>query len=163
MRGEDNTQPDGLSSEQLRRLVAAEASDGLALSMDLRNNPICSVSFNESIPCITVVWKRYATSMQLRFVYEAIIQMLRTHRVNKILRDDTALPTIHTEDQQWIVQNWMPRAVRAGLRVVANKISESYFGQMSTGRIHTLAPAALTLRSFDDVEQARQWLLSFHD
>src|SRR5271170_3652719 len=98
-------------SEPLRLLRARleiESSDSVKLLKDFKENPICSVRLDESVPCIVVVWKQYATSTQLRFIHESILGLLEKHRVTKILGDDTLLPTIHAEDQTWIAENWMP-------------------------------------------------------
>lgn len=44
-----------------------EARESLS---DLENNPVCSVLLDADVPCLTVVWKRQATSAQLRAVHE---------------------------------------------------------------------------------------------
>jgi hypothetical protein len=155
--GGDDRQENGALA-RLRRLVAAEASDGLQLSVDIQNNPICSVSLDETIPGITVIWKRYATSAQFRFVHEAVIDMLTRHKVEKILGDDTELPTIYTEDQGWIVQNWMPRACAAGLRAAASKQASHFFGKLAIESIQSLAPRELKIQSFDNLDDAKRWL-----
>ncbi len=64
---------------------------------------------DSEVPCITVVWKRYATSAQLRYVHEQLLCLLGGGGV-AVLGDDTQLPTIHREDQRWIAENWWPRA-----------------------------------------------------
>ena len=143
---------------RLRKLVATEASDGLMLSTNLEDNPICSVSLDETIPGITVIWKRYATSAQLRFVHEAIIDMLITHKVGKILGDDTELPTIHTDDQDWIVRNWMPRACAAGLRAAASKQTSHFFCKLATDTIQSHAPDEIRMESFENLDDAKRWL-----
>jgi hypothetical protein len=146
------------SLEQLRSRLEAESSDGLRLLENLEDNPICCVSLDRSVPCIHVVWKRYATSTQLRFIHEHLLHMLERNRVGKILRDDTDLPMIHAEDQRWIVENWMPRAQLAGLMSMATKKPNAYFGQLAVESVHSVAPAGLTIRSFADMGQAREWL-----
>jgi hypothetical protein len=108
--------------EHLRDLLKKESGDSLKLLRDVKNSPICSISFDDTVPCISVVWKQYATSTQLRFVHETILHMLGKYRVSKVLGDDTALPTIHADDQTWITRNWMPRAIAAGLKAAAGKL-----------------------------------------
>ena len=135
-----------------------ESGDGQRLVNDLRNNPICSVTVDHSVPCISVVWKRYATSTQLRFVHEKIICLLAAHHVSSIIGDDTELPTIHLDDQQWIAQDWMPRAQSAGLKAAASKRPLSYFGKMAVERVQSIAPKGLALASFETLEEARRWL-----
>lgn len=144
--------------EELRRQLKAESTDSLKLIEDLTDNPVCSVTFDASTPCVSVVWKRYATSTQLRYVHENIIRLLAKHGVSKVLGDDTALPTVHAEDQSWIVGDWMARAMAAGLRTAASKRPTAYFGQLSLDAIRAAAPKGLKLNAFDDLEEARRWL-----
>jgi hypothetical protein len=146
------------SFESLRQLVATETGEGIQLTNDLADNPICSVTLDVDVPCIAVTWKRYATSAQLRFVHESIIKLLWQHRVAKVLGDDTALPTIHREDQSWIAENWMPRAVASGFRAAANKGPMSHFARVSIENVQSKAPHELTIRSFERIDDAREWL-----
>ncbi len=97
--------------------VAADASDGRALLENLESNPICNLRFDDDIPCVYVTRKRYATSAQLYFIHEVIIEKLKSQRTSKILGDDSALSTVHSDDRNWIVNNWMPRAITTGLQV----------------------------------------------
>jgi len=146
------------SLEQLRSRLEAESGDGLRLLENLADNPICCVALDTSLPCIRVVWKRYATSTQLRFIHEHLLRLLEESRVGKILGDDTELPMIHADDQRWLVENWMPRAQSAGLTTVATKRPASYFGQLSVARVQSVAPEGLTIRMFEDMGQAQAWL-----
>ena len=105
-----------------------------------------------------MVWKQYATSTQLRFVHESMLHLLKTHRVSRLLGDDTALPTIHSEDRQWIAENWMPRAQAVGLIAAASKSPTAYFGRLAVENVQSVAPSDICLRSFEVMEDAREWL-----
>lgn len=142
----------------LRTRLASESGDSIKLLHDLKDNPICSVTLDETVPCIKVVWKQYATSTQLRFIHESLLHLIQKHRVNKILGDDTALPTIAAEDQAWIAYDWMPRAIAAGLRFAGSKNSESYFGRVSVNSIQLAVPKGVIIRSFETLEDAKRWL-----
>ncbi len=65
--------------KQLRGRLEAESNDGLKLLRNIKDNPICSLFFDDTIPCVVVTWKQYATSTQLRFIHENIIGMLEKH------------------------------------------------------------------------------------
>lgn len=146
--------------EKLRCLIEAESGDGLRLLQSLTNNPICSIFLDGNVPCITVAWKRYATSTQLRYVHESIIPLLSKYQVSNILGEDTALPTIHLEDQRWIIDDWMPRAAAAGLRAVASKRPLAYFARIAVEKIRAEVSGRVAMRCFDELEAARQWLES---
>lgn len=138
-------------------MVATESSDGLRLVENLGDNPVCTVAVDESIASIVVVWRRYATSTQLRYIHEVILEIVQRRHVRRIIGDDTALPTIHAEDQRWIVENWMPRAVAAGVRATASKSPATYFGRQAVQQVRSRS--LWEFRAFDDMHEARQWLL----
>ncbi|HTW94299.1 MAG TPA: hypothetical protein VMD30_05880 [Tepidisphaeraceae bacterium] len=145
----------------LRLRLQAESGDGLKLLSSPQDNPICAIAFDASIPAVSVVWKRYATSIQLRFIHEHILELLQRHGATKMLSDDTALESIHTEDQRWIIKEWLPRALTAGLRATASKAPNSYFARLSVANIQAEAPKSLTIRTFPTLPEARQWLQKF--
>jgi hypothetical protein len=146
------------SLEKLARFLKQESADSAALVRDIGNNPICCVSYDESIPGIFVEWRSYANSTQLRFIHERMLELLERHHASKILGDVSGLPTVHTEDQKWIIENWVPRAQAAGLRATAAKRPTAYFGRLAVSALHAAMPADVAVRSFNRLDEARRWL-----
>jgi hypothetical protein len=144
--------------DALKRAVEEESNDGRALAKSLSDNPIGEVTLDESVPCIFVRWKGYATSVQLRYIHECLIDFIERERVSRILGDDTALVSAAAEDQAWIIWNWIPLAMVAGLWIVASKIPNSYYGKTSVGRIQAVISPKIRIKSFDDLADARRWL-----
>ena len=64
------------SLAERRQIVEAESIDGIEVARNPQDNPICRLSYDESLGCIEVVWRKYATSAQLRFLHEVILEML---------------------------------------------------------------------------------------
>lgn len=149
--------------EQLRRSVERESIDGAKLLENPNDNPICSLCYDKTVRCVTIVWRRYATSAQYRFIHEAIIQMLQQYQASKILGDDSDLPVVHAEDQQWIIENWIPRAKAAGLKAVATNRSLSFFGRLTIGSIQARMAGEVAIRTFPSVHLAKNWLRNFSD
>jgi hypothetical protein len=151
----------GQATESLRQLTEAvrtESSDGARLVANIADNAICRVSVDSAIPCVMVVWGRYATSAQLRFVHECILDHLRRHDLHKILGDDTALAVIPIDDQAWLREDWMPRALSAGLKAAASKSPKGFFGRQSVANVMSRAPREIALRSFEKLDEAKAWL-----
>jgi hypothetical protein len=146
---------------ELSKLVS-ESHDGARLVQSPYDNPICKLSYNRNVNCIEVVWRKYATSPQLRYVYELILCMLVQYSVSKILGDHTDLPIIHAEDQRWIVEQWLPRALAAGLKAAASVVSTTFFGQVAIGAIQSMLAREVQVRNFRDVHSARRWLKDFN-
>ncbi|MBL8268025.1 hypothetical protein [Steroidobacter sp.] len=145
---------------QLTETVRTESSDGARLVSDLKNNPICRVTLDQAVPCISLTWGRYATSAQLRFVHECVLELLKREGLGKILGDDSALAVIPVDDQAWLCEDWMPRAAVAGLKAAASKSPQAFFGKQSVANVQSGAPPEIALRSFDTLDEARAWLQS---
>jgi len=146
------------SLAELRQIVEAESIEGIEVSRNPRDNAICRLSYDESLSCIEVVWRKYATSAQFRFLHEVILEMLIQHRADKILGDDSDLPIVHAEDQRWIMEDWFPRARAAGLRAIAASVSMTFFGKVAIGRIHAKVAEEIPVRDFHSIHLARCWL-----
>jgi len=146
------------SLAEFRQIVEAESIEGIEVSRNPRDNAICRLSYDESLSCIEVVWRKYATSAQFRFLHEVILEMLIQHRADKILGDDSDLPIVHAEDQRWIMEDWFPRARAAGLRAIAASVSMTFFGKVAIGRIHAKVAEEIPVRDFHSIHLARCWL-----
>jgi len=146
------------SLAELEKCLNKEAGDSGLLAANIHDNPICTVNYDAKIPGIVVVWKRHATSLQLRFVHEKLLELIAKHGAQKVLGDDTGLAIIHHRDQEWILEDWLPRAFRAGLKAAASKRPLSYFGRASTANIQSRA-VELLHQGFDDLASAREWLV----
>lgn len=147
----------------LERQLRAESSDSRALVESLTDNPVCMVQIDASVPCITLVWKGYATSSQLRYVHEKVLELLEIHGLRAVLGDDTALAALHAEDQRWIVDDWMARATAAGLIAAANRRSRMPWANVAIESVQSLMSKHVEVRSFDDWEAARSWLRTVAD
>lgn len=146
------------SLAEFRQIVEAESIEGIEVSRNPRDNAICRLSYDESLSCIEVVWRKYATSAQLRFLHEVILEMLMQHRADKILGDDSDLPIVHAEDQRWIMEDWFPRACAAGLCAIATSVSMTFLGKVAIGRIHARVAEEIPIRDFHSFHLARCWL-----
>ena len=147
-----------VSLVELSRIVEGESQEGALLLRNPCDNPICKLGYDEEVQCVEVVWRKYATSAQLRYIHEMILLLLVRHKAEKILGDDTDLPIVHAEDQRWIIDEWLPRARAAGLKAAATKISMTFFGRVAIGSIHSRLSREIRIRNFRNIHSARSWL-----
>jgi hypothetical protein len=99
---------------ELREKLRQDSRDSLQLLKNFRDNPICSIILDNASRCIIVVWKQYATEIQFRYIHENLLTLICEHRVCKILGDDTALPTVPSEDRFWVFWQALRRSNPVG-------------------------------------------------
>lgn len=143
---------------ELREKLRQDSRDSLRLLENFRDNPICFIMHDEADRCILVIWRQYASQIQFRYIHEKLLSLIYEHQVFKILGDDTALVGIPSEDRFWIIDDWFPRAVECGLRFAASRRPDAHFGKLAVNQIQSSAPAGLNCRSFELLEEAREWL-----
>ncbi len=145
--------------EKMREALRSESNEGLMLASNPQDNSVCAIHVEAEANCLKLVWKSYATSNQMRFIHEFMLLRLQDEKLCAILGDDTHVPTVHADDRRWIVEDWMPRAHASGLRRIAATTSQQHFGRVAIDEVHVAAPSGIRIRKFDDLEEARRWLL----
>lgn len=119
----------------------------------------CAVSFDAETPCIVMHWRGYATKAQFRAGNERVLEAIRTHRSDRLLGDIVDFVLIGAEDQRWLNDNWIPRAIEAGLRRVALVQPSFYFNRVAVESVmEKLDPAKLDVGYFSELAAARSWL-----
>ena len=100
-------------------------------------------------------------SSSLRAVYEHVLGLLRSQGISKILTDNQFMPPVPPSEQEWLIQNWAPRAVlEAGYRFCAIIQAHDVLSQLATQHmVQQLACVPLTIRYFEDSREAESWLL----
>jgi len=94
---------------------------------------------------------------------DACLGPLTEHACPYLLNDNRQVTGPWDHAVGWIVSNWAPRAIAAGLTHFANVVSPEALAASSA---HTMAlglRGQLQMHMFDDLEEARQWLRTAQD
>lgn len=118
-----------------------------------------TISWDDTIKSVCVQWHKFALSEQLRLSFNKIIELLELKRGNQVLADTRNQGVIGLTDQDWINQDWYPRAVKAGYTRIAVILSKSIITKMSINRIMSEEHPGLEESYFDEIDKAREWLL----
>ncbi|WBA44103.1 hypothetical protein [Hymenobacter canadensis] len=103
-----------------------------------------------------------ATDEQLQAVYEQALLFMQSHRTPRLLSDHRVRPPLSLDLQQWLRDEWIPRAIReAGYSHCAIVESTSPLGRLAARAIGMAVTPTLTARHFETVEPAQAWLLQF--
>jgi hypothetical protein len=122
---------------------------------------VCTVSWDGDIPAVVMIWNGYATSKEFRSANETVLNMVAEKRASKLLGDITQFKLIGGDDQKWLNDNFIPRAIETGLRHVALTSPSYYFNQIAVETVsQRIDPSRLAVQQFSDWQQARSWLVA---
>lgn len=105
--------------------IILETSYGIALA-------------DESVPCVITQWHSFANKTEFIALQGAALAYFEQHatpgRPWGWVGDVRHMGAIPEEAQRWLQEEFNPRALAAGLRVVSVVVAESIFGKIATQR-----------------------------
>src|SRR5688572_16808376 len=94
-----------------------------------------TIYFDARLQSVVMRWNGYATSNQFRTGTEAMLHQLKEHKSGKVLADIRHMAIIAMEDQQWLVNDFLPRAYSSGFNCIAIVSPEAYFNKIAIQNI----------------------------
>lgn len=125
------------------------------------DKPWMTIHFDEGLQAVHLEWKRYAEGEEFRSGFDNGLELLKQKKVSRWLGDCRLLGPMTQADQQWINQDWHPRAAAAGMRWVAIVLPKASVARLGLTYIRSrMNQADLVMCNFADLESARAWLRS---
>jgi hypothetical protein len=103
-------------------------------------------------------WVGYQTYVGIVAGAEACLGPLAENACAYLLNDNRQVIGPWDHAVEWIVTNWAPRAIAGGLTHFANVVSPESLAATSAQSMALGLDGQLQVRSFDQVEDAQQWL-----
>jgi hypothetical protein len=122
--------------------------------------PYVTISWDKSICCVVFTWKKYVDGPEYREAMDAGLQLFQMKKCKLLLTDSRKRGVVTQADQDWTINDWLPRLAAAGIKKTAIVMPEKMTTYLSISRITTKNdPNRLgeTLY-FDTIEEARAWL-----
>ena len=124
------------------------------------NTETYNIYFDETINAVIMEWDGYATSGQFKEGTELMLNTLIQNNAFKVLADIKDMVLIGMEDQQWLDTHFLPRAMKFGFKAIAIIKPDSYFNKVAVESIsYKVDKDKLAINFFDNVEEAREWLV----
>jgi hypothetical protein len=123
----------------------------------------CIVEYDIDVPCVSMIWKGYATTAQFREANERVLQEIQQRRSSKLLSDAQEFVLIGATDQNWLSSNWIPRVLQAGVRKIALVMPRFYFNRVAVDAVtqrlaQNVADDLVSIEYFESRDAARTWL-----
>ena len=123
------------------------------------NTQIYNIYFDKDLDCVVMEWDGYATSKQFKQGTEIMLNTLIQNNCSKVLADIKDMKIIAMEDQQWLNEEFLPRATTFGFKAIAIVKPDYYFNQVAVETISYKADKdKLTINFFDNIGDAKEWL-----
>lgn len=117
-------------------------------------NPNFSVTFNTATQTVEFTWNNFVKGEAFHEGCNAMITALKKHGSSKLICDSRRYTVVDPQDQLWSIQDWLPRAIGAGLACFAVVMPESVVGKLSVQNVindkkHTPKDLTLTREMFN--------------
>jgi hypothetical protein len=124
------------------------------------NTPgVASVRWDHSAQLVLVEWEGWADSNEFAAVLDAELQALKQHHGSSLLADCRRQKVLKPADQDRANQEWLPRALAAGLKRFAVVVPGSVLAEMNIrDMLSKVAVSKLEVEYFAAVAEAREWL-----
>lgn len=110
---------------------------------------------------LQVIWSpEERDQLTFRAVFNHMVLALQRRGWSRILVDQRRMRAFSTDEQQWVVREWLPRAVvEGGYRFGSVIVAEDVFTRLATAYITTsVQNMPLVYRTFSDEASATAWL-----
>ena len=117
-----------------------------------------TIEINEELNCIQDTWTNsFETQENFKNALEIIVALLEKYKLTKWLADHREMKGSWDFNRNWMVNELMPKAKKAGLMFEAIVIPNQIFSKLSTVETISLLEG-YEIRQFDDIEKAKNWL-----
>lgn len=128
----------------------------LNLNTDPRDHSSCALSYDEQEGWIQAVWRGYVDPAEAMRGAEAYLQRAAQVPCTFLLNNNSQLTGPWFDSLDWLVDVWVPQAVRLGLHYVAHIPQANRHSDVLTP--HTPVTLPFELQIFQDVDDACSWL-----
>lgn len=123
------------------------------------SNTVGRVVFH-SAGYVRLAWSAERITLpELQAFYEQALQLLGRVGAGRILSDHGQRQPLPVAAQQWLIADWIPRAIRLGVRHCAIVEGHDPMHRLSTQGVVSSAPQEMVFGRFQDRPTAESWLL----
>jgi len=122
---------------------------------------VYDISYDSFLDAVVMKWNGYSTKEQFREGTELMLNTLIKHKGSKVLADIREMVIIGTEEQKWLEENFLPRAIEFGFKKIAIIRPKSYFNNVAVESIsYKVDHDKLTINFFDSLQTGKEWIMN---
>ena len=131
--------------------------------LDSHIDSLYSIEFDATCQCAILTWMHYVTSEEFIQISERFLDFIQKRKVKKIINDARLASHITLEpEQQWLIENYIPRLISLGLKASAiippaNRLIKLQVEDV----VDVAAPSTIPTQYFSNAEDAKEWIAGF--
>ncbi len=120
----------------------------------------CDIFYNNDLHIVQTFWKGvYVSDEPFRKILDEIVIALELKKASIIIADAREMYVISPNDQEWILNSWYPRAVKAGFRYQGLILNKDTFSELTVKTISNQYDAStVTTQYFSSPSEALEWV-----
>ncbi len=119
----------------------------------------CRIYFHNDVRAVHLDWNGQATPAQFREACNFSLQLLIEKQAIKMVADNSKVITVSVENQNWLIEDWFPRAVEEGFQysavIQSDKVSVQSALQLIVSKISN---KLVVVQYFNHLNTAKDWL-----
>ncbi|THE66225.1 hypothetical protein D8Y22_02815 [Salinadaptatus halalkaliphilus] len=116
--------------------------------------------WDDELEAVVHKWNNYAKGEQFREGAEAMIECTKEHGGSKILIDHRDMTGVNRDDHEYLLEDWIPRAVDAGAEYHMVVHEQSTIAEMNLDDVVDAGDVDYTSDMTSDMDEARKWIAS---
>jgi hypothetical protein len=118
-----------------------------------------NVYYDAGLKAVVMEWKGYFTTGQFRECSERMLATLQEHTCSKVLGNIREMTLIQSSEQQWLQDEFLPKAHEKGLLYCALVKPENFFNRIALDNVtYNIDQDKLEVVMCNTLEEARTWL-----
>jgi hypothetical protein len=126
------------------------------------DTPTVNLVWDDDVKCMRIGWSgEFMSGEDYRSTLLKLLDVLEEKRGSRMLFDMRNMPVMSPDDQAWVLSEWMPKSLKAGLKYSAVVMPQRALSKMTLRHIAKDASVIERQRAyFETLEEATAWLKS---
>ncbi|MDQ3292255.1 MAG: hypothetical protein M3Q05_13290, partial [Bacteroidota bacterium] len=117
-----------------------------------------SISFDAENDWIYGNWIGSQTQENVRLGANAYLEILTEYHCSYLINDNRLVAGPWSQAMEWLITNWLPRAIAGGLTHFAQVISPEPLARLSAENLSHRLSRYIQVQTFEEIQKAQEWL-----
>ncbi len=115
------------------------------------------LTFNQETSVLKLVWKIDCTTETYHFVYNSILDLIKTTTVKYYIADISKLKMVAPSDRKWLQEKVIPKFFASGMEKIAAIVAGDIYIQRHIGHLNKAIEKTKPIKQFGNLSEAIRW------